>query len=446
MKIVVIGGVVAGTSAAAKARRNDDKAKIVIYEKDDNISYSGCGIPYYIGDKIDDICILTPRDPEYFMSKYRIDVKIKHEVLAIDSKNKKIQVKNLITEEIFNECYDKLVIATGATTYIPNIKGNEKKHVFSLRNIHDGVNIKEFIKNNKPKDIVIAGSGFIGFELLENLSNDDVNVTLIEIMDRITPNLDKEMSTYLQEILKDKDLHIRTSTSISEIKENKVLLENGDTILADMVILATGVRPNTKLAKEAGIILGKYGGIVVNKKMKTNIPDIYACGDCIETYSTVSGKTNYKPLGTTANKTGSITGDVITGGTLEYHGNLGTSIFKLFDLTIANTGLSEQEAVDNGYNVITELIRTRDKTSYFGAEEMMIKAIADKDSKRLLGVQIIGKGGVDKRIDIFVTLITYKAKVDELFHLDLAYSPPFSTAKDPVHYTGMVLTKSINKK
>ena len=446
MKIVVIGAVAAGTSAAAKARRNDDKAKIVIYEKDEYISYSGCGIPYFLGNKVDDINKLTPRDSKFFKAKYNIDVKIKHEVLSIDPKNKRIEVKNIITKEIFQDTYDKLVISTGAKAFIPDIIGNDRKQVFKLRNIIDAIKIKKFIDFYSPKDIIIVGSGFIGCELLENLFEEDNEIKMLELMDRINPVLDPDMSDYLQKLLESKELDIKPATIIKEITDRTVVLDNGEILEADLVILATGVRPNTKLAMDAGIKVGDFGGIIVDKKMQTNIPDIYACGDCIETYSSITGKPNYRPLGTTANKTGLIAGDSLTGGNLEYQGNLGTSIFKLFDLTIASTGLSEKEAKENGYNYFSELIRTRDKASYFDAEEMLIKAIADKVTGQLLGVQIIGKSGVDKRIDVFATLITYKAKVEELFHLDLAYAPPFSTAKDPIHYTGMVLTKKFHKK
>lgn len=444
MRILVIGAVAAGTSAAAKARRNNDQAEIVIYEKDRDISYSGCGLPYYIGGEVEELDELTPRDPMFFKSKYNVDVMTGHKVLKIDIKSKELTVKNLDTDEIFKDKYDKLIIATGAVPFVPNVKGIDSNNLFVLRNVQDARNIKNYIDQTKPKHAVIAGTGFIGFEMLENLMADGINVTIIEKQNKITPNLDKDMATFLETALTKKQINIIKNTSITEIYKDKVVLEDGKIINSDIVIMATGVRPNVSLAKEAGVELGVTGAIKVNKKMETNIVDVYACGDCIETFSIITNKPVYRPLGSTANKTGRIAGDIVTGGTLEYKGNLGTGIFKLFDMAVATTGLSEKEAIQEGYDIVVCHNIKPDKPSYFNGKEMVIKAIADKKTQRILGVQIIGADGVDKRIDIFATLITYKAKVDELFHIDLAYAPPFSTTKDPVHYTGMILDNAIN--
>ncbi|MBN2619243.1 MAG: FAD-dependent oxidoreductase [Spirochaetales bacterium] len=444
MRIIVIGAVAAGTSAAAKARRNNDFAEIVIYEKDIDISYSGCGLPYYIGGEVTDINELTPRDAVFFKKKYDILVKTQHEVMGIDPVEKTLKVKNLVSDEIISDSYDILIMATGASSFIPPIPGIEKSHVFSLRNVQNALKIKEYINTFKPKHAVIAGTGFIGFEVLENLMNLNIDVTIVEVADKITPNLDKDMAVYLENILQKKGCKIIKSTSISSIEENKVILSNKKEISADMVIMATGVRPNIKLAKEIGLEIGATGAIKVDNKMKTSIDNIYACGDCIETYSSITGKPVYRPLGSTANKTGRIAGDVVTGGSLEYMGNLSTGIFKLFDLAIASTGLSQNEAIDEGFDIVISHNIKPDKPAYFNGEEMVIKTIADKKTHRILGVQIIGTDGVDKRIDVFATLITYKAKVEELFHLDLAYAPPFSTTKDPVHYSGMILNNELN--
>lgn len=444
MRIVVIGAVAAGTSAAAKARRNDDFAEIIIYERDKDISYSGCGLPYYIGGEIESVDELTPRDPDFFKKKYNIDVLTGYEVLNINSKDKKLNIKNLHTGEEFEDSYDKLVIATGAVPFIPKIEGIDCENVFFLRNVQSARNIKSYIENNKPKNALIVGTGFIGFEMLENLMEYGVNVTIVEREGKITPNLDEDMALFLENTLIKKNVKIMKSTSITKINKEKVTLSDGLEIDSDMVIMATGVRPNVDVAKEAGIELGVTGAIKVNNKMETNIKDIYACGDCIETFSAITKKPVYRPLGSTANKTGRIAGDVLTGGSLEYKGNLSTGIFKLFDLAIASTGLSEKEAINEGYDIVICHNIKPDKPTYFHGKEMVIKAIADKKTEKLLGVQIVGYEGVDKRIDVFVTLITYGAKVDELFHLDLAYAPPFSTTKDPVHYTGMILNNAIN--
>ena len=443
-KIIIIGAVAAGTSCAAKARRNDESASIKIYEKDNFISYSGCGMPYYLGNEVESIDTLTPRNPSFFKKKYNIDIHIGHEVLSIDSKNKKITVKDLATSNVFEDDYDTLVLATGAIVNRPNIVGIDNQKVFFLRNIKDAINIKNYIENYKPKNAIIAGTGFIGFELLESLTSLDINVSVVEANNQITPNLDYDMSLYLESLLAKKDIKIIKNTTIKEITNDKVILSNDTDIDNDLVILATGVKPNTVLAKSIGLELGLYDSIKVNTSMQTSEKDIYACGDCIETYSSITGLPNYRPLGSTANKTGRICGDSITKGNLKYQGNLGTGIFKLFNLSVASTGLSEKEALELGYSIeICHNIKPN-KPDYLGGKEMLIKAIADKETSRIFGIQIIGEEGVDKRIDVFATLITYKAKVDELFHLDLAYAPPFSTTKDPIHYTGMILDNAIN--
>lgn len=444
MRIVIIGAVAAGTSAAAKARRNDDFAEIIIYEKDKDISYSGCGLPYYIGGDVEDINELTPRDVKFFKDKYDIDVRIQHEVISIDADKKTLVVKNSLTNETFEDFYDKLVLATGASPFIPRIEGIDKKHVFFLRNVENARYIKAFIEEYKPTKAVIAGTGFIGFEVLESLVNYSMDVTIVEVADKITPNLDNDMASFLENTLAKKGVKILKSTSINQILDKQIILSNESLLDADLVIMATGVRPNVALAKNIGVKLGVTGAIEVNNRMETNIKDIFAAGDCIETFNAITGKPVYRPLGTTANKTGRIAGDVLSGGSLTYRGNLSTGIFKLFDLSIGSTGLSEKEALSEGYDVEVVHNIKPNKPSYMNGQEMVIKAIADRSSKRLLGVQIIGYEGVDKRIDVFATLLTYKATVDELFHLDLSYAPPFSTTKDPVHYTGMILENAIS--
>lgn len=444
MRILVIGAVAAGTSAAAKARRNDDLAEIVIYEKDTDISYSGCGLPYYIGGKVKDIAELTPRNPGFFKKKYNIDVKIAHEVLNVDPELKEVEVKNLETGKIFKDKYDKLILATGAKAFVPPVKGFEKEHVFTLRNVQNARAIRDFVVEKKPKKAVIAGSGFIGFELLENFVNLGIEVTLVEKMAQITPNLDEDMAIYFEKTLAEKDFDIIKRMGITEIFDDKVVLENGSEIKSDIVVLATGVRPNVELAKATGIELGVTGAIKVDPAMRTNIDDIYACGDCIETFLVINGKPVYRPLGSTANKTGRIAGDVASGGNLRYKGNLGTGIFKIFEFAVGSTGLTEKQALEQGYEIVVSHNIKPNQSVYYGGKELIIKSIADRKSQKILGVQIIGQKGVDKRIDVFATLITYGAKVDELFHLDLAYAPPFSTTKDPVHYSGMILDNALN--
>ncbi len=445
MRILIIGAVAAGTSAAAKARRNDEEAEIVIYEKDTHISYSGCGMPYYIGGEVEEGETLTPRNPEFFNSKYNVTIKTKHEVLKLDVEKKQLEIKNLVTGDVFTDGYDKLILATGANAVIPPIKGVDKSHVFSLRNINDMYKIKGFINEKSPKKAVIVGTGFIGLEMAENLKALVMDVTMVELLPQVSPGLDEDMALLVEEHLEKKGVRVLTKTSVKEVSEKGIFLSSGEELEAELVILATGVRPNVSLAKEAGIVLGETGAIKVNSYMETSVEGVYGAGDCIEQYHSVTGKPVYRPLGSTANKTGRIAGNNVTGGNLEFRGVLGTGIYKIFDLTVAQTGLTEKEAVKEGYDISVSHNIKPDRPEYMGGKEMTIKSVADKKDGRLLGVQIVGPQGVDKRIDVFVALISFGAKVQDLVHLDLAYAPPFSTTKDPVMYTGMIQENAIFK-
>ncbi len=454
MKILIIGGVAAGTSAAAKARRNDESAEIKIFEMDSDISYSGCGLPYYIGGRVESRKQLVPRDAAYFKRKYNVDVFTRHKVLEIDPLNKSLTILDMDTRRIFKEAYDKLVAATGANPVIPKIEGADKPNVFVLRNVASADSIREYIRNNSPASVAIVGSGFIGLELAENFTALGINTTVIEMADHVMSSLDRDIAVYLQKhlleqgtrlVLNDSVVSLENSTGLNSTV-NVVKLKSGAVINTDFVILSIGVKPNTELAKKAGIELGPTGAIKVSTRMQTSIPDIYACGDCAETYSLITGKPVYRPLGSTANKTGRIVGDQLTGGDLEFRGILGTGIFKVFEMSVAQTGLSESEALAEGYDVEVCHNIKPDKPEYFHGDEMVIKAVADRSSGKLLGAQIIGKSGIDKRIDVFVTALSFGAKAEDLFHLDLAYAPPFSTTKDPVMYTGMILKNAISKR
>lgn len=445
MRIIIIGGVAAGTSAAAKARRNNESAEIVIYDKDSFISYSGCGMPYYIGGEVEEADKLTPRDPAFFKSKYNVDVKIQHEVLSVNPEAKSMEIKNLYSNEVFIDYYDKLILATGASSMLPPIEGAVDSHVFTLRNINDMNHIKTFIDAIHPRKAVIIGTGFIGLEVCENLKKLGMEVTLVERLPQVTPGLDPDMASYVEDHLKKNGVTVYTGLSAVKIEAGKVFLENGDVIAADFVLLSAGVKPNTELAVRMGVEIGETRAIKVNHTMMTNLPDVYACGDCTEQFHLVTGKPVYRPMGSTANKTGRIAGDVITGGNLSFRGILGTGIFQIFGMTVALTGLSEKEAIKEGFDVEVCHNIKPNKPEYMGGKEMVIKGIADRKTGRLLGAQIFGAEGVDKRIDVFVTAITFQAKAEDLFHLDLAYAPPFSTTKDPVMYTGMILDNAINQ-
>ena len=449
MKIVIIGSVAGGTSVAAKARRNDGEAEIKIYDMDSDISYSGCGLPYYIGEDYIERGNLTPRDPKWFKKRFDIDIFTGHQVTKIDKNRKEIEVKNLDTGETFTDAYDKLVLATGATPIKPNIPGIDSENIFYLRNVRSADSIVNFIHTKSPKKAVVVGAGYIGLELLENLTHLGIEVTIVEKSESVMSKLDKDMSVYLENYLEKKGIKLFLGEAVEKISNNGKSVEtsSGKALETDMIVFCIGVTPNTVLAKEIGMELAENGAIRVSKKLETSIPDIYAVGDCASSYSILNGEELYVPLGSTANKMGRIAGDSITGGNLEFRGILGTGIFKVFDLAVAQTGLNEEQAIDRGYEV--EVIHNikPNQTQYLkSSREMVIKAIADKNSEKLLGVQIIGEKGVDKRIDVFATAMTFGAKVGDLFHLDLAYAPPFSTTKDPVIYTGMVLDNAINGK
>lgn len=447
MKIVIIGGVAAGTSAATKARRNNEQAEIKLFDADEDISYSGCGLPYYIGPEIEEREQLVPRDVNYFKKKYNVDMYTNHRVLAILPQTKVLTVKNLVSGQVFSENYDRLVIATGAQAVVLPIEGSNKSNVFFLRNVVSADRIRNHVLAAKPETAVIIGSGFIGLEMAENLAARGIKVTIVELAAHVMPALDEDVAVYVQDYLKEKGISVIVNDSVVRMVGcpvvNTVILKSGQELAADLVVMAVGIKPNVELAKAAGIAIGATGAIAVNTKMQTNFLDIYACGDCAESYSLITGKPFYRPLGSTANKMGRVAGDQITDGGLEFRGGLGTGIFKVFEMAVAQTGLTEKEAKREGYEVVVCHNIKPDKSEYFGGQDMFIKAVADKKTGKLLGAQIVGKAGVDKRIDVLVTAITFGAKAEDLFHLDLAYAPPFSTTKDPVMYVGMVLDNAL---
>ncbi len=446
MKIVIIGSVAAGTSVAAKARRNSEELEISIYEKDSDISYSGCGLPYYISSENISRDDLTPRDADWFKKRYNVDIFTSHEVLGIDYENKILTIKNIQTGSIITDNFDKLVFATGATPFVPNILGIENKNIFTLRNVNSSDKILNFINSNNPQKATIIGSGFIGLEMVESLISRGMEVTLVEKANSVLPILDEDLSIYLEEYLREVGVKLYLDSSADEIIDNgkKINLISGESIETDMIILSVGVVPNVKLAEEIGVSIGESRAIKVNSSMKTNLKDVYAVGDCVESFSLITGKQKYVPLGSTANKMGRILGDRLSGGNLKFKGILGTSIVKVLDRVVAVTGFSESEAKLEGYEVETIFNIKPNRSAYNKSEELIIKGIADKKSGMILGAQIFGGEGVDKRIDIFAMAITTGMTVDELFHLDLAYAPPFATTKDPIMYTGMILDNSIN--
>jgi len=449
MKLLIIGSVAAGTSVGAKARRNSEDLQITIYDRDHDISYSGCGIPYFVGGEIADIDELTPRDAAFFKKRYNIDIHTRHEVESIDHATKTATIVNLVTGDKFTDTYDTLVLATGASSIVTPLPGVDHDNVFTVRNVRNADAIRSYIEQHDPKTATIVGGGFIGLEMAEQLTYRGIQVTLVERLPQVMPPLDRDMAERVADHLKDKGVELLLGESVTAFngteRVTEVALESGKSIATDLVILSVGVKPNTKLAQQIGVEMGQTGAIAVNRKMQTNLKDVYAVGDVAESFSVITGEAIYRPLGSTANKMGRIAGMVITGEEAEHRGILGTGIFKAFDLTVAQTGLTEKEAREAGYDIeILHNIKP-DRPEYMGGKEMTIKAIADRATGRVLGAQIVGPQGVDKRIDVLATAITFKAKAEDLFHLDLAYAPPFSTTKDPVLYTGMALDNAIKK-
>ncbi|MEK4947249.1 MAG: FAD-dependent oxidoreductase [Carnobacterium inhibens] len=449
MKIIVIGSVAAGTSVAAKARRNTEEAEIVVYDQGKDISYSVCGIPYQIGGEVENLSDLTPRNAEWFKKRYNVSVFTEHKVTKIDAAAKQIEVTDLVSGEKKANDYDVLVFATGASPFTPP-PFNQKYYdnVFQVRTIQDARDIGNFTVA-QPKKALIIGAGFIGLEMTEQLVNKGLDVTIVQLEDQIMPPMDADMAFRVEEQLREKGVHLILSDTVKTIEGEtsveRVITTNDVTIEPDIVILSAGVRPNTELAKKIGVEIGTSGAIAVNKKMQTNLSNVYAVGDVAESFSVITGKPIYRPLGSTANKMGRIAGDVMTGGNLEHRGVLGTGIFRIFDLHVGQTGLTEKEAKIAGYEVEVLYSIKPDHAEYLGGKELTIKSLVDKHTGRILGAQAIGQNGVDKRIDVIATAITFKAKAEDLFHLDLAYAPPFATTKDPVLYTGMALDNALKR-
>lgn len=449
--LIIIGGVAAGTKAAAKARREIPDMKITLYTESCYISYSACGMPYFIEDLIKDEKRLIIRTPEYFKEKEAIDIHIKHKVTKILPQEHKVEVENLETGEKFFDEYSKLLIATGSRAFIPEIEGVNLQNVFVLKDIDDAVEIKKQLKNSKK--VVVVGGGYIGLELLESFAAYNIDLTMIDRSLQILNTFDLDMSSHIQKYLtEEKNIKILTNDSLKRLVGNneshvkKVETSEGKLIDADMVILALGVRPNVELAKEAGIEIGETGAIKVNQRMQTNFSDIFAAGDCVETINTVTGKNVWIPLGSTANKMGRVAAINITGGYEEFKGITGSMVVKIFDYTASKTGLSEKEAKDLGYDYAIAILMHRDKSGYMpDAKEIIIKMIAEKSSGKILGAQVIGKGDADKRINIVAAALTANMTVEEFMGIDLTYAPPYSPSIDPILIAAQMLYSKLKK-
>lgn len=444
MKIVIVGGVAGGATAAARIRRLDEHAEIIVFERTGFISYANCGLPYYIGDVIQHKADLTLQTPESFWKRFRIKMKVQHEVVAIHPEKKSVSVRNLVTGDTFEEGYDKLLLSPGAKAVLPELPGVDSKKIFTLRTVEDTFAIKDFVTQHKPRSAVMVGGGFIGVELAENLRELGLAVTIVQRPPQLLSPFDADMAAFIHNQMRKNGIKLALGASVTGFQEDaegiSVMLKDGNPIHGDMVILAIGVTPESQLAQDAGLALGIKGSILVNDRMETSIKDIYAVGDAVQVKHAVTGADSLIPLAGPANKQGRIAADTICGGDSRYHGSQGSSIIKLFDMTAATTGINETHARKAGLSVDTVILSPMSHAGYYpGGKIMTMKVVFEKESYRLLGAQIVGYDGVDKRIDVLATAIHAGMKATDLKELDLAYAPPYSSAKDPVNMVGFMV-------
>ncbi len=444
MKVIIVGGVAVGASAAARIRRLNESAEITVFERSGYISYANCGLPYYIGDVIEDEEDLTLQTPESFYSRFRVDMKVLHEVTAIHPDRKTVTVINLETGEEFEESYDKLILSPGAKPTQPRFHGADLDNVFTLRTVEDTLRIKNYISEKHPKSAVLAGGGFIGIELAENLRELGMDVTVVEYAKQLMSPFDSDMAAFIHNEMRKHGIKLVLGHAVEGFEEKdggiKVLLKDDAPIHADMAVLAIGVTPDTALAKDAGLELGIRGAVVVNDRMETSVPDIYAGGDAVQVKHFVTGSDSLIPLAGPANKQGRIIADNICGLDSRYKGSQGSSILKIFDLTAAVTGINETQAKAVGIDADSVILSPMSHAGYYpGGKVMTIKVVFEKETYRLLGAQIVGYEGVDKRIDVLATAIRARLSAVELKDLELAYAPPYSSAKDPVNMAGFMI-------
>lgn len=443
-KILIVGGVAGGATAAARIRRLDETAEVIIFERSGFVSYANCGLPYYIGGVIRDKEELTLQTPEMFRERFQIDVRVHHEVTAIHPERKTVTVKNLETGETFEESYDKLLLSPGARPVQPNLPGAGLENLFTLRTVEDTLRIRDYVVKNKPKSAVLAGGGYIGLEVAENLRELGMDVTIVQRPNQLLNPLDYEMASFVHAKMREKGIRLMLGHSVEGFEKAgdqvNVLIKGEQPIKTDMVLLAIGVAPDTHLAKEAGLTLGIKNSIVVNDRMETSAPDIYAVGDAVEVRHFVTGSKALISLAGPANKQGRIAADNICGGNSVYQGSQGSSVIKIFDMTVATTGINERTAKDAGIGCDKVYLSPSNHASYYpGGTMMTMKVLFEKNTYKLLGAQIVGYEGADKRIDVIATAMHAGMTALQLKDLDLAYAPPYSSAKDPVNMAGFMI-------
>lgn len=447
-KVLIIGGVAGGASAAARLRRLNEHIEIILFEKGEYISFANCGLPYYIGGDIKNKADLTLQTPQGFKKRFNIDVRTFNEVISINKDKKTVTVLNHNTNETYEEWYDVLLLSPGAEPVRPNIEGINLGRVFTLRNIPDTYRIKDYIDNTAPKSAAVIGGGYIGVEMAENLVQAGLSVTIVEMQNQVIAPLDFDMASIIHNELERNGVTLKLETALEKIEEQgsslKVVTNKG-AFDADMVILAIGVKPETKIAQSAGLKLNQRGALIVDDNMKTSDDFIYAAGDAVEVFDFITKEKTVIPLAGPANKQGRIAADNITGIKSTYRGTQGSAILKVFDLTAASTGITEKTAKRLGLNYEKSFTVSASHAGYYpDAEEMFIKTIFDKETGKILGVQIAGHAGVDKRCDVIAASINFNASVCDLTKLELCYAPPYSSAKDPVNMAGYVAENILN--
>ena len=451
MKVVIVGGVAGGATAAARLRRLDENAEIVVFERSGFVSYANCGLPYYIGGVIEDEAELTLQTPESFYARFRVQMKVHHEVTAIDRTAKTVTVRNLETGEVFTESYDKLLLAPGAKPTQPALPGVGLDRLFTLRTVEDTLRIHRFVAEQKPRSVVLAGGGFIGLELAENLRERGLEVTIVQRPKQLMNPFDPDMAALIHREVRAHGVRLALGHTVEGFAETdsgvEVLLKDEEPLRADMVVLAIGVTPDSHLAAEAGLELGLKGSIAVNDRMQTSDPDIYAVGDAVQVTHFVSGQPALIALAGPANKQGRIAADNIAGGNSRFKGSQGSSVLKIFSLTAAATGLNEGAARRAGLDADAVVLAPMNHAGYYpGGQVMTMKVVYERGTGRILGGQIIGGDGVDKRIDVLATAIRAGMTAADLTELDLAYAPPYSSAKDPVNMAGYMIENLLTGK
>ena len=443
MKVVIVGGVAGGATAAARIRRLDEHAEIVVFEKSGYVSYANCGLPYYIGGEIEDKRELTLQTPESFYARFRVDMRVHHEVIAVDVKAKTVKVRNLASGEVFSESYDKLILSTGAHPIKPNFEGIDNERIFTLRTVEDTLRIKQFTEDKRPQSAVVVGGGFIGIEVAENLRRLGMDVTLVEAAPQVMAPFDGDMAALIHAEMVRNGIKLMLGTMVEGFTAEggvTVRLKDREPQTADMAVLAIGVAPDTTLARDAGLELGIKGSIVVDDRMQTSAPEVYAVGDAVQIKNFVTGKEGLISLAGPANKQGRIAADNVCGRDSRYTGGQGSSVIKIFGLTAACTGINERTAKSLGLDCDKVVLSPMSHAGYYpGGSVMTMKVLFERGTCRILGAQIIGRDGVDKRIDVIATAIRAGLKATELTELDLAYAPPYSSAKDPVNMAGYMI-------